>query len=106
MNKHFRTARTTSPQALHLSEDFASKTELDQRLASSAFAWGPVVGLNTVDLTDGTIVANAGCGRRAHPNSIYHKAGKGANWLDGKMIDMPLLKSARKVLARARAAGK
>jgi citrate lyase subunit beta-like protein len=32
--------------------------------------------------------------------------GKGAYELDGKMIDMPLLKNAQKVLARAKAAGK
>jgi citrate lyase beta subunit len=34
------------------------------------------------------------------------KEGKGAYALDGKMIDMPLLKNAHKVLDRARAAGK
>jgi citrate lyase beta subunit len=34
------------------------------------------------------------------------KEGKGAFALDGKMIDMPLLKNARKVLDRAKAAGK
>ncbi len=34
------------------------------------------------------------------------KEGKGAFALDGKMIDMPLLKNAQKVLERARAAGK
>lgn len=34
------------------------------------------------------------------------REGKGAYSLDGKMIDMPLLKHAQKVLARARAAGK
>lgn len=34
------------------------------------------------------------------------KEGKGAYALDGKMIDMPLLKNAQKTLARARAAGK
>ena len=34
------------------------------------------------------------------------KEGKGAFALDGKMIDMPLLRNARKVLDRARAAGK
>lgn len=34
------------------------------------------------------------------------QAGKGAYDLDGKMIDMPLLKNAEKVLERARAAGK
>ena len=34
------------------------------------------------------------------------KEGKGAYALDGKMIDMPLLKNAEKVLDRAKAAGK
>jgi citrate lyase beta subunit len=34
------------------------------------------------------------------------KEGRGAYSLDGKMIDMPLLKNAQKVLARAKAAGK
>ena len=34
------------------------------------------------------------------------REGRGAFALDGKMIDMPLLKNARKVLGRARAAGK
>lgn len=34
------------------------------------------------------------------------REGKGAYALDGKMIDMPVLKNAQKVLARARAAGK
>ncbi len=34
------------------------------------------------------------------------KAGRGAYALDGKMIDMPLLKNAQKVLERAKAAGK
>jgi citrate lyase beta subunit len=34
------------------------------------------------------------------------KEGKGAYSLDGKMIDMPLVKNARKVLERAKAAGK
>ena len=34
------------------------------------------------------------------------KKGKGAYALDGKMIDMPLLKNAQKVLDRAKAAGK
>jgi citrate lyase beta subunit len=34
------------------------------------------------------------------------KEGRGAYSLDGKMIDMPLVKNARKVLERAKAAGK
>jgi citrate lyase beta subunit len=38
--------------------------------------------------------------------SSSQKEGKGAFALDGKMIDMPLLKNAQKVLDRAKAAGK
>ena len=37
---------------------------------------------------------------------VSQREGKGAYALDGKMIDMPLLKNARKVLDRAKAAGK
>jgi citrate lyase beta subunit len=36
---------------------------------------------------------------------LSQKEGKGAFSLDGKMIDMPLVKNAQKVLARAKAAG-
>jgi hypothetical protein len=38
--------------------------------------------------------------------SASQREGKGAFALDGKMIDMPLLKNAQKVLDRAKAAGK
>jgi citrate lyase beta subunit len=38
--------------------------------------------------------------------SVSQKEGKGAFALDGKMIDMPLLKNAQKVIERAKAAGK
>jgi citrate lyase beta subunit len=37
---------------------------------------------------------------------VSQKEGKGAYSLDGKMIDMPLLKNAQRVLERAKAAGK
>ena len=37
---------------------------------------------------------------------VHQEAGKGAFSLDGKMIDMPLVRAAERVLARARAAGK
>jgi citrate lyase beta subunit len=36
----------------------------------------------------------------------HQKEGKGAFALDGKMIDMPLVKAAQGVIERARAAGK
>jgi citrate lyase beta subunit len=38
--------------------------------------------------------------------SASQREGRGAFALDGRMIDMPLLKNAQKVLDRARAAGK
>ena len=38
--------------------------------------------------------------------SASQREGRGAFALDGKMIDMPLLKNAQKVLDRAKAAGK
>ena len=44
--------------------------------------------------------------RIAETFEASQKEGKGAYALDGKMIDMPLLKNAQKVLERARAAGK
>jgi citrate lyase beta subunit len=44
--------------------------------------------------------------RVADAFAASQKEGKGAFALDGKMIDMPLLKNAQKVLDRARAAGK
>ncbi|MBK7449486.1 MAG: hypothetical protein IPJ47_08645 [Anaerolineales bacterium] len=45
-------------------------------------------------------------GRIVETFEASQKEGKGAYSLDGKMIDMPLLKNAQKVLARANAAGK
>jgi len=44
--------------------------------------------------------------RVARAFSASQKEGRGAFALDGKMIDMPLLKNAQKVLDRAKAAGK
>jgi len=44
--------------------------------------------------------------RLAEAFESHQKEGKGAFALDGKMIDMPLVKNAQKVLERAKAAGK
>lgn len=44
--------------------------------------------------------------RVAETFAAHQHEGRGAYALDGKMIDMPLLKNAQKVLERARAAGK
>ncbi|HUH95892.1 MAG TPA: CoA ester lyase [Anaerolineales bacterium] len=50
--------------------------------------------------------AIAGAQRIVETFAASQKEGKGAYALDGRMIDRPLLKSAQKVLERARAAGK
>ncbi len=65
-------ALTMNPQALHINEDFASKTEFGQRLVNGIFTFGLVVGLGVADLTDGTIVANLGYDKIAHPNPVFH----------------------------------
>jgi citrate lyase beta subunit len=44
--------------------------------------------------------------RVAETFEAHQREGRGAYALDGKMIDLPLLKNAQKVLERARAAGK
>lgn len=65
-------ALTMNPQALHINEDFASKTEFGRRLVNGIFTFGLVVGLTVGDLTDGTIVANLGYDKIVHPNPVFH----------------------------------
>lgn len=65
-------ALTMNPQALHINEDFASKTEFGQRLVNGIFTFGLVVGLGVADLTDSTIVANLGYDKIVHPNPVFH----------------------------------
>lgn len=62
---------------------------------------GPVQGAFT---PDDAAIAHAQ--RVMNAMQAHQAAGKGAFSLDGKMIDMPLVKAAERVLARARAAGK
>jgi citrate lyase beta subunit len=38
-------------------------------------------------------------------HDAHQKAGKGAFQLDGKMVDMPIIRAAHTVMARAQAAG-
>ena len=63
---------TMNPQALHLNEDFASKTSFGQRIVNGIFTMGLVVGLSVADLTDGTIVGNLGYEKVLHPHPVYH----------------------------------
>ena len=65
-------ALTMNTQALHLNEDFASKTEFGRRIVNGLFTLGLVVGLTVADLTDGTIVANLGYETVHHPAPVFH----------------------------------
>src|SRR5947207_15868660 len=63
---------TMNPQPLHINEDFASKTQFGQRIVNGVFTMGLVVGLSVTDLTEGTIIANLGYEKVAHPHPVYH----------------------------------
>ena len=65
-------ALTMNSQPLHINEDFASKTEFGTRLVNGIFTFGLVVGLSVSDLTDGTIIANLGYDKIAHPQPVFH----------------------------------
>src|SRR5574341_2190895 len=65
-------ALTMNTQPLHLNEDFASKTQFGRRIVNGILTLGLAVGLTVPDLTEGTIVANLGYERVAHPNPVFH----------------------------------
>ncbi len=59
-------------QPLHINADFAEKTEFGQRIVNGLFTLGLVIGLTVSELTEGTIVANLGYERVAHPHPVFH----------------------------------
>ncbi len=63
---------TMNPQPLHLNEDFAAQTKFGQRIVNGIFTLGVVVGITVGDLTQGTIVANLGYEKVAHPRPVFH----------------------------------
>src|SRR5438034_7143023 len=65
-------ALTMNTQPLHVNEDFASKTQFGQRIVNGLFTMALVVGLCVSDLTEGTIVANLGYDKVAHPHPVFH----------------------------------
>ncbi len=65
-------ALTMNTQPLHLNSDYASRTQFGQRLVNGIFTLGLVIGLTVSDLTEGTIVANLGYDKVAHPNPVFH----------------------------------
>lgn len=65
-------ALTMNTQALHLNEDFASKTQFGQRIFNGIFTMALVVGISASEITDGTIVANLGYENVRHPAPVFH----------------------------------
>jgi acyl dehydratase len=65
-------ALTLNTQPLHLNADFAARSQFGQRIVNGLFTLGLVVGLSVSDLTEGTIVANLGYDKIAHPNPVFH----------------------------------
>jgi acyl dehydratase len=65
-------ALTMNTQPLHVDEAFAAQTEFGQRIVNGLYTLGLAVGLTVPDLTEGTIVANLGYERVAHPNPVFH----------------------------------
>jgi acyl dehydratase len=65
-------ALTLNTQPLHLNADFASKTAYGQRIVNGILTLGLVVGITVPDLTQGTIIANLGYERIAHPHPVFH----------------------------------
>ena len=78
--------------------------------AQMGFAGKQVIHPNQVDIVqhaytpDDAAITNAQ--RLVEAFHLHQAAGAGAFAFDGKMIDMPVIKSAERILARARAAGK
>jgi itaconyl-CoA hydratase len=62
---------TMNSQPLHLNEDFASRTPFKRCIVNGIFTLGLVVGISVNELTDGTIVANLGYEKVAHPNPLF-----------------------------------
>lgn len=65
-------ALTMNTQPLHINEDFAAKSQFGRRIVNGIFTLGLVVGITVAELTEGTIVANLGYDRVAHPKPMFH----------------------------------
>ena len=96
---HFYGRDGESLGALHLEEIQRIRNQIVQKDWSSEIVKGA-----TIDDINNEAIAYAK--RIIGTFEASQKEGKGAYSLDGKMIDMPLVKNAQKVLERAKAAGK
>lgn len=70
-NVNFTTA-TMNPAAIHLDQDYCSRTEFGKPLMNSVFTLGLVVGLSVGDTTLGTTVGNLGFEDVKFPKPVFH----------------------------------
>ena len=66
------TTLTMNPQALHLDQTAAERTEFGQRLVNSLLTMSVLVGLSTGQLTQGTLVANLSFDECRFPAPVFH----------------------------------
>ncbi|KLE34946.1 MaoC family dehydratase [Aurantiacibacter luteus] len=64
-------AMTHNPQPLHLDAEAAKASEFGQILVNGTFTFALMVGLSVGDTTLGTLVANLGYDKLAHPNPTF-----------------------------------
>ncbi|MWV26892.1 MaoC family dehydratase [Aurantiacibacter rhizosphaerae] len=62
---------THNPQPLHLDAHAAAESEFGQILVNGTFTFALMVGLSVADTTLGTLVANLGYDKLAHPNPTF-----------------------------------
>ncbi len=66
------TTMTMNPAAIHLDQDYSSRTEFGKPLVNSVFTLGLVVGLSVGDTTLGTTVGNLGFEGVRFPKPVFH----------------------------------
>jgi acyl dehydratase len=65
------TSLSMNTQPLHLDEEFAKGTIYGQRLVTSIFTLGVVLGMSVSDLVEGTSLGNLGFGRITFPAPVF-----------------------------------
>ena len=67
----FFTALSMNTQPLHLSETFAKETIYGQRLVTSIFTIGVILGMSVADLVEGTSLGNLGMSNIVFPAPVF-----------------------------------
>jgi acyl dehydratase len=65
------TSLSMNTQPLHLDEEFAKGTIYGQRLVTSIFTLGVILGMSVADLVEGTSLGNLGFGRITFPAPVF-----------------------------------